>query len=138
LKIKYQFSPARFTIPFELTLIGYDGGAKYSSNRMSQAELNRIYRIIDQMPMRQAELRGGNMDLFTDKNPKTTLKGTGFKDAKKAKETLRLIKDRPKIYQFQVVNTMYNRAKHHPYQTKEMKDAMKIYARWLSNYKSKK
>jgi hypothetical protein len=34
-------------------------------------------------------------------------------------------------YQKQVVITMYNRAKYHPHQTPEMKDAMKVYDEWL-------
>ena len=34
--------------------------------------------------------------LYSDDNPKTTLKGTGFKNAEKAQETLKLIKGRNK------------------------------------------
>ena len=33
---------------------------------------------------------------------------------------------------------MYNRAKFHPHQTQEMTDAMKIFKKWLLNYKKKK
>jgi hypothetical protein len=33
---------------------------------------------------------------------------------------------------------MYNRAKYHPHQTSDMKEAMKIYKKWLLEYKSKK
>jgi hypothetical protein len=35
----------------------------------------------------------------------------------------------------QIVNTMYNRAKHHKYQTTGMKGAMKVYKSWLSKNK---
>jgi hypothetical protein len=35
----------------------------------------------------------------------------------------------------QIVNTMYNRAKHHKYQTTGMKKAMKVYKDWLSKNK---
>ena len=72
-----------------------------------------------------------NTSLYEDAHPKTSTKGTGFKDKKKALDTLKIIKDRDIIYQKQVVNTMYNRAKYHPNQTKEMKDAMKVFAKWL-------
>jgi hypothetical protein len=72
-----------------------------------------------------------NTSLYEDNHPETSTKGTGFKDKQKALDTLEIIKDRNIIYQKQVVNTMYNRAKHHPYQTKEMRDAMKVFKKWL-------
>jgi hypothetical protein len=72
-----------------------------------------------------------NKSLFEDKHPKTSTKGTGFKDKQKALDTLTIIKDRELIYQKQVVNTMYNRAKYHPHQTENMKEAMKIFSIWL-------
>ena len=56
-----------------------------------------------------------NTSLYEDNHPKTSTKGTGFKDKQKALETLDIIKDRDIIYQKQVVTTMYNRAKYHPY-----------------------
>ena len=72
-----------------------------------------------------------NKSLFEDKHPETSTKGTGFKDKDKALDTLKIIKKRDLVYQKQVVNTMYNRAKHHPHQTKEMRAAMKIFKDWL-------
>ncbi len=72
--------------------------------------------------------------LYEDKHPQTSLKGTGFKDEKKARDTLKLIKNKPMTYQIQVVLTMYHRAKFHPHQTPEMRDAMKIYASWLEKH----
>ena len=72
-----------------------------------------------------------NKSLYEDKHPKTSTKGTGFKNKQKAIETLKIIKDRDMIYQKQVVNTMYNRAKYHPHQTDGMKEAMKIFKEWL-------
>jgi hypothetical protein len=73
-----------------------------------------------------------NKSLYEDKHPEKSTKGTGFKNKEKAIDTLKIIKDRDLIYQKQVVNTMYNRAKYHPYQTKEMKEAMKIFKDWLN------
>jgi hypothetical protein len=73
--------------------------------------------------------------LYEDKHPKTSTKGTGFKDKQKALDTLEIIKDRDIIYQKQVVITMYNRAKYHPYQTKAMRDAMKVFKKWLQKNK---
>ncbi len=73
--------------------------------------------------------------MYEDKHPKTSTKGTGFKDKQKALDTLEIIKDRDIIYQKQVVITMYNRAKYHPYQTKAMRDAMKVFKKWLQKNK---
>lgn len=78
--------------------------------------------------------------LYTDDNPATTIHGTGFKDKAAAERTLDLIKDRSLIYQFQTVNTMYHRAKHHPSMRKapegsastaDMRAAMELFRHWL-------
>jgi len=76
-----------------------------------------------------------NTSLYEDKHPETSIKGTGFKNKQKALDTLEIIKNKSLIYQKQVVNTMYNRAKYHPYQTKDMKEAMKIFKEWLKKNK---
>jgi hypothetical protein len=76
--------------------------------------------------------------LYTDDHPTLSLKGTGFKDAQTANKTIKLIEKRSLKYQYDVVNTMYNRAKYHPHQTQEMIDAMKIFKKWLQDYKKKK
>jgi len=78
------------------------------------------------------------MDLYSDRHPNRTMKGTGFKDKKTAIKTIELIRYRSPTYQFNVINTMYNRAKFHPYQTSEMCDAMQIFAKWLKKYKKPK
>jgi len=72
-----------------------------------------------------------NKSLYEDKHPESSTKGTGFKDKQKAIDTLEIIKVRDLTYQKQVVNTMYNRAKHHPHQTADMKEAMKVFSAWL-------
>ena len=74
------------------------------------------------------------MDLYSNRHPNRTMKGTGFKDKKTAIKTIELIRYRSPTYQFNVINTMYNRAKFHPHQTSEMRDAMEIFARWLKKY----
>ena len=79
----------------------------------------------------KSETKKVNLSLYADDHPETSTKGTGFKDKQKAIDTLEIIKDRDLKYQKQVVLTMYNRAKHHPHQTKEMRDAMKIFKDWL-------
>ena len=76
-----------------------------------------------------------NKSLYEDKHPESSTKGTGYKDKQKALDTLKIIKGRDIIYMKQVVNTMYNRAKHHPHQTKNMKQAMKVFSDWLKKNK---
>ena len=76
-----------------------------------------------------------NKSLYEDTHPNSSTKGTGFKDKQKALDTLKIIKNRDLTYQKQIVITMYNRAKYHPHQTKEMKDAMKVYYDWLKKYR---
>lgn len=77
-------------------------------------------------------------ELYNDLHPETSLKKTGFKDKKIALRTIKLISSRSLRYQFDVVNTMYNRAKYHPNRTKDMEEAMKIFFTWLKDYKKKK
>ena len=72
--------------------------------------------------------------LYDNFHPEKSLKGTGFKNTKVALNTLKLVSKRSLKYQFDVVNTMYNRAKYHPHKTKDMEDAMKIFHKWLKMY----
>ena len=72
-----------------------------------------------------------NKSLYSDNHPNTSMKGTGFKNKQKAIDTLKIIKNRDINYQKQVVITMYNRAKYHPYQTLDMRKAMKVFSNWL-------
>jgi len=79
--------------------------------------------------------------LYTDDNPATTVHGTGFKNQNAALKTLELISKRSLIYQFQTINTMFNRAKHHPSMKKKgaetsestanMRAAMAVFRTWL-------
>ena len=66
-----------------------------------------------------------------NKNPKKSVKGTGYGSKEKALKTLRIIKQEPLIKQKQIVITMYNRAKFHKHRTKKMKHAMKVYEPWM-------
>ena len=78
-----------------------------------------------------------NISLYQDNHPTMSLKGTGYKNKEKALQTIELVKNKSLIYQFQVINTMYNRAKYHPHRTKDMLEAMKVYRKWLKSHKIK-
>ena len=123
---------------FSIELFGFDGTKKHSfKNFVSR----KIFKIFDQMPMSKIlnnkKIKPLNLSLFSDYNPKTTTYGLGFKDKEKALYTIKAIKKRNLKYQVNVVATMLGRAKKHPYQTKNMKDAIKVFSLWMKNYKKK-
>lgn len=69
--------------------------------------------------------------LFND-NPKGPSKVKAqYGTAERARQTLKRLRGKPNAYQRQVVTTMYYRAKHHKYQTKGIRNAMKIYKDFL-------
>ncbi len=71
--------------------------------------------------------------MFND-NPKGPSKiKAQYGTAERAKQTLKRLRGKPKAYQRQVAVTMYYRAKHHKYQTKGMKEAMKVYGHFLQS-----
>ena len=72
-----------------------------------------------------------NKSLYYNGKNKPRIK-SGYGSDKIAKKTLQNLKGHSKVYKMQIVNTMYNRAKHHKYQTDGMKKAMKVYKNWLS------
>lgn len=91
-------------------------------------------------PITKAKKNPKDSHLYTDDNPTTTIHGTGFKDKAAANRTLQLISKRSLIYQFQTVNTMYHRAKHHHSMKKaiegsaataDMREAMAVFRNWL-------
>lgn len=71
-----------------------------------------------------------NISLFS--SGKNKIK-SGYGSGEIAEQTLKNLKGYPKEYKMQIVNTMYNRAKYHKYQTKGMRDAMRVYRKWLKN-----
>lgn len=75
---------------------------------------------------------GKDSHLYTDDNPATTLHGTGFANEAKALHTIELVSKRSLTYQFQTINTMYHRAKHHPSSNDNIKAAIKIFEQWLT------
>ena len=98
----------------------------------------KIFKIVDEMPLgnlKNKKIKPINLSLYEDYNPKTTIKGLGFKNKKKALETLDKIKHKDLTYQKRVVNTMLNRAKYHPHINNDMKDAINIFKKWLKDIK---
>ena len=66
-----------------------------------------------------------------NKNPKKSVKNTGFKNKEKALETIKIVKNLEKNHQMQIILTMYYRAEYHPNKTKDMIEAQKVFKKWL-------
>jgi hypothetical protein len=133
---------------FNISLYGYDGKLKYVSNKINCIPI--IIKKIDSMPFgkidRNEEKNKKNkknkniksIELYTNAHPKSTVRGTGYKNKETVEKTLLLIQKKTKKYQFLVINVLYQRAKYHKHQTKGMKDAMKVFRKWLDNYQKEK
>ena len=70
--------------------------------------------------------------LFNDApsgTPRT--KGIGYGTAKKAHHSIKLLAGKDKAYRRQVATTMFYRAKYHKYQTKDMRESMKVWGKYL-------
>ena len=121
---------------FSIELFGFDGTKKQTFQNFDS---QKILKTIDKMPMskvlKNKKIKPLNLSLFSDYNPKTTTYGLGFKDKEKALHTVKAIKTRDLKYQVNVISTMLGRAKKHPYKTKNMKDAIKVFSLWMKNYK---
>ena len=120
---------------FNISLYGYDGILKYVTNKVNS--ISTIIKKIDSMPFGTIE-KIKSIELYTDAHPKSTIKGTGYKDKDTALKTLELIKDQPLNKQFLIINVLYQRSKYHKHQTKTMIEAMNVFKKWLVNYKSMK
>ena len=121
---------------FSIELFGFDGTKKQTYQNFDS---QKIFKIIDKMPMskvlKNKKIKPLNLSLFSDYNPNTTTYGLGFKDKEKALHTVKAIKNRDIKYQVNVIATMLGRAKKHPYKTKNMEDAIKVFSLWMKNYK---
>ena len=121
---------------FNISLYGYDGLLKYITNKVNS--IPTIIKKIDSMPLGTIEKKKiKSIELYTDAHPKSTVRGTGYKDKITALKTLELIKDQPLNKQFLIVNVLYQRAKYHKHITKSMIEAMNVFKKWLVNYKKK-
>nr|QDY52199.1 hypothetical protein 4_79 [Mimiviridae sp. ChoanoV1] len=76
-----------------------------------------------------------NYSLYADYHPETSRNGLGYKNKEIAIQTIKKIKKQPLKYQKAVINTMKNRAKYHKYKTNEMKEAIKVFDKWLDKNK---
>lgn len=121
----------------EIELYGIDGKMKFKADKFNNENTiskicSTIIEKIKEMPMSK---NISKLTLYADYHPEDSVKGLGFKNKETAMNTIEKIKNMDKTYQFLVINTMYNRAKYHPYRTKDMEEAMKIFKKWLDKRK---
>jgi len=75
------------------------------------------------------------LHLYTDENPATTIKGTGFKNKAIAERTIHLTSQPGVRYkQYWTIRAMRERAAYHPHPTEHMKEAMCVFDEWLTQY----
>lgn len=58
----------------------------------------------------------------------------GYKNEKKARETIKIIKVRSIKAQKNIINTLFQRAKFHPNQTPDMRRAMRVFKAWIISH----
>ncbi len=78
-------------------------------------------------------------DLYTDEDPKGTIQGLGFKDKSTAERSINIIRRSGKTHahKIQAAMAMEQRARFHPHQTTGIKQAQKVYARFIEEMKKK-
>lgn len=118
---------------FDIKLIGFDGKIKKKYNKI---EIKQIFKDIDNMPMTKSKINPKSLSLYENYNKKTTIKGLGFKNKKKALHTIDKIKNEPKNYQIRVITSMMERAKYHPSKTNDMNEAINVFRKWKNEYKN--
>nr|CAD7611140.1 unnamed protein product [Timema genevievae] len=80
--------------------------------------------------------------LFGTETTETTFQGAGFKDKDKALETIKMLEGRDISFQFQVINSMYHRAKVIIKRTKDaekvqnLTEAIETFQVWLDDYRA--
>uniref|UniRef100_A0A6C0I5T7 Uncharacterized protein n=1 Tax=viral metagenome TaxID=1070528 RepID=A0A6C0I5T7_9ZZZZ len=107
---------------------------KYKSKKSKRSKQSKISKRSKQSKKRGIHPGKINNSLYSNGKNKPRIK-SGYGSAEIARETLKNIKGHSCSYKMQIVNTMYNRAKHHKYQTSGMKKAMKVFKNWLSKNK---
>ena len=117
---------------FNIKLFDFNGEIIKVVKKINKNNILKIAKkLVTQLP---DNVIPQNLSLFSDYNKDTTIPNLGFKNKDKALYTLNRIKNKSLKYQVNLVSTMIGRAKSHPYQTKEMRDAIKIFQKWLDNY----
>ncbi|XP_072152498.1 uncharacterized protein Ude [Bemisia tabaci] len=91
---------------------------------------------------KKAQSGWNNGKLFGTETTETTFQGAGFKDKQKALETIKLLEGRDIAYQYNIINSMYNRAKvilkrtNDKEKIQNLSEAIDTFAAWIDDYKT--
>jgi hypothetical protein len=78
------------------------------------------------------------MPVFNDNPPyKKRRLRLGYGTAVKARRSIRLLRKQSRQYQVLTAHTMYSRAKYHKHQTEGMREAAKVYRKFIQTLKQK-
>ena len=79
------------------------------------------------------------MAVFNDNPPtKKPRLRLGYGSANKARASVKKLRKESRQYQSQAAHTLYSRAKYHKYQTKGMREAQKVYGKFIKTLKHKR
>ncbi len=121
---------------FNIKLFSFDSKIIKEFKKINKSTILKLAKkIVTNLP---DNIKPQNLSLFSDYNKETTIPNLGFKDKEKALYTLDKIKNKSKKYQVNLVSTMIGRAKSHPHITQGMRDAIKIFQKWLDKYHENK
>ena len=109
-------------------------GFSQKASCKSQGFIKRTSRKNNGKYVVSRKYKSKNKSLYSDGTKKPRIK-SGYGTEQKAKDTLKRIKNYNSQYQYQVVNTLYNRAKYHANQTSDMRKAMKVFKEWIKKKK---
>ena len=127
---------------FLIKIIDFDGKILKSFKNINQKIIKQILNLFNLKKQKELlennKIKPQKLSLFSDYSKETTTPNLGFKDKEKALYTINKIKNRSLKYQVSVISTMIGRAKSHPNQTKEMREAIKIFQKWLDCYHKNK
>lgn len=115
---------------------------KVKSEKRSEKEEEK--KEVKEAVKEEKEKSGGGWNggqLFGSESNENTFQGGGFKDKDKAQETVRLLEGKDTTYQFQIINSMYNRAKVIYKRTtdkdkrKNLEESIEVFEEWIDDYK---
>lgn len=107
-------------------------GFSQKSSCKAQGLITRTSRKLYGKFVKSKKYKKVDGSLFSNNSKKKKSYFTGYGNEEKAKKTLRSIKKLSQGKQVQIINSLYNRAKFHANQTKDMRKAIKVFQKWMT------
>jgi len=103
---------------------------KFSNSKAT----SKSYKKSKKKSSKRKSLYRTSLSLYDNGNKKPQIK-SGYGNKQLAEQTIKNLKGKSKKYKIQILNTLYNRAKYHKYQTSGMIDAMKVFNSYKKSLK---